>query len=102
MGEINLKSACYKAIGTKYIPPSNTKSSRVKAYAEGGHSVTFAWSHDLNADGNHTKAAQALAEKMGWRGRYFRGGMPNGTGFVYVHIGDNRYDHEPCFVVERE
>jgi hypothetical protein len=55
----------FQAITTKYLCPTNHRGARVKATAQAG-SVTVSWDYALNADGNHTAAAQALAEKMGW------------------------------------
>lgn len=59
----------YQAIVTKYIGPSNTKGSRIKATAAAG-SVTLHIDNALNIEENHAKAAQALANKFKWRGNY--------------------------------
>ncbi len=54
-----------QAITTKFVNPTDTKGSRIKATAEAG-SVTVAWDYDLNTEGNHTAAAKALCAKLGW------------------------------------
>jgi len=54
-----------QAITTKYICPTNTKCSRIKATAEGG-SVTISWDYGLSQQGNHRAAAKALCAKLGW------------------------------------
>lgn len=72
-----------KAIVTKYLGPTNFKGSRIKASAEGVKSVTVGHESALNQDENHAAAAFALAEKMGWGGRWVMGGLPDGN-FVFV------------------
>jgi hypothetical protein len=78
-----------KAILTKVIPCTNTKPTRVKAYTEGGNSITLSWSEcDNNGDGldgkAHLYAAQALANKMQWPGKLLGGGTPEGYAFVFA------------------
>jgi hypothetical protein len=71
----------------------------VKAIAEAG-SVTLSWDHALNGDQNHAKAAQALANKYKWRGRWFMGGFDGGYAFVqstqgvpdFITMGDEPSD----------
>ncbi len=73
----------YQAIVTKYIGPSNTKGSRIKARAAAG-SLTVHLDSALNIENNHAKAAEALANKYKWRGNWFMGGMPDDTGYCFV------------------
>lgn len=73
----------YQAIVTKWIGPTNTKGSRVKAKAAAG-SLTVSWDHSKGVEENHTAAAKALASKLNWNGRWAAGGMPDDTGNVYV------------------
>lgn len=73
-----MKPLAFQAIVTRYHGAGNVKGSRVKATAAAG-SVTLQWDDGLQADQNHIAAAQALARKFGWRGKYFMGGMPDGT-----------------------
>ena len=75
----------YQAIVTKYLGPTNVCGSRVKATASAG-SVTLHWDDSLNSDANHARAAKALADKYGWEGIWFEGGMPEGKGNVYVSV----------------
>ena len=49
-----------QAIVTKYIGPTTSRGSRVKAAAYAG-SITVPWDHALSPEGNHTEAAKALA-----------------------------------------
>jgi hypothetical protein len=72
-----------QAITTKFLGPTNYRGSRVKASASAG-SITVSWRHQYDAETNHHLAAQALAEKFGWRGRWWSGELPGGTGNCYV------------------
>jgi len=72
-----------KAIATKYLGPTNTKGSRIKAYEPDGQSITLSWDHSLDAKPNHVKAAKALLDKLDW-GTYNpeTGALKN----EYVHV----------------
>ncbi len=74
-----------QAITVKYIGPSNTKPSRLKATAANGHSVTVPYSlPDETADWQgYNRAALALCEKLGWTGEMIAGAIDNGA-YVYV------------------
>lgn len=76
------------AILTRYLGPTDTRGSRVKAMAGGLSSVTVAWDHALNADDNHAAAAATLAEKL-WGGNcQLTGGCCKDGGFAFtVRIG---------------
>jgi hypothetical protein len=71
-----------KAIITKYIPATNTKPSRVKAWTEGGNSVTIGYNSDN--DNPFRVAAEKLCAKMQWPGRLIEGGTGNGSVFVFA------------------
>ena len=66
-----------QAIVTKYLGPTNTRGSRVKATASAG-SVTIEWDDAINTEANHNRAAMLLAYKYKWAGDYIGGGLPNG------------------------
>lgn len=85
-----------QAIETRYLGATNTRSSRVKAYCERG-SITVEWDHDLNAEGNHIRAAKRLCAKFAdadkkeygtplnenpWSQHFVTGGLRNS----YVHV----------------
>lgn len=63
-----------QAIRTKYISPTNTKGSRVRASYAGG-SIIVGWQCDLNVEENHLFAANQLSKKLGW------GKIKSGCGF---------------------
>lgn len=52
-----------QAIVTKYLPCTNTKGSRVKAYCERG-SITIDYPHELSGDAVHVKAKEALISRF--------------------------------------
>ena len=74
-----------QAIETKYLGPTNSRGSRVKASCQAG-SVTVGWDDALDVDPNHDAAARALIAKFGWQkhGKWFRGARPDNKGNVYV------------------
>jgi hypothetical protein len=73
-----------QAIFTKFLGPTNSRGSRVKASADAG-SVTVSWDHALNSSENHRAAAMALAVKFGWSGTWVGGGG-GVKGDVYVNV----------------
>ena len=85
-----------QAIETKYIGPTNTKGSRIKASAQAG-SVTVGYEH-RGSDKEHDAALRALVTKLEWWGVWARGAKVDGTGNVYVCISrahHPRWIHTP-------
>lgn len=72
-----------QAITTKYLGATNHRSSRVVARAQACN-ITLPWDHALNAEQNHRAAAMALAAKLGWRGTWHGGGLPDSKGYAFV------------------
>lgn len=75
----------FQAIITKYLAPTNCKGSRIKATAAAG-SLTLHIDHALDSEANHIKAAEALANKWGWRGNWLVGGTPDNRGYCFVCV----------------
>ena len=73
-----------QSISTKYLGATNYRGSRVKASSSSGLSITLSWDDALDTDANHATAAQALAGKLGWSGRWIAGAAQDGKGNVYV------------------
>ena len=85
-----------QAIQTKYLPATNFKPSRIKAFCAAG-SVTISFPHEFSGQKCHRQAAEALAVKLGWdyqtkpypegytpRGKLLGGCLPNGDScFVF-------------------
>ena len=74
-----------QAIVTRYLGPTNVRGSRVKATAEAG-SVTLSWDNALDSYANHSKAAEALANKFDWGGVWYGGGTAEGYVFVDTEV----------------
>ena len=55
-----------KAIQTKYLGPTNSRGSRIKAFDEDNNQVTIPYPYALSGEDVHRKAADALMFKMGW------------------------------------
>lgn len=75
----------YQAIITRYLGPSNTKPSRVKATAKSG-SIVISWDHEHDVKQNHHAAAVALMKKVGWNHMKIigGGGTPDEDGYAWV------------------
>lgn len=78
------------AIKTKFIGPSNTRGSRVKAETcdalrEHRRSVTLEWDHALDGQDNHSRAAKALATKLDWDGEWHI--ADGGDVYLFVRVG---------------
>jgi len=77
-----------QTIMTKYLGPTNTKGSRIKAMQSYGvKQVTIDFDYSLNDEGNHALAAQMLLNRLGWRGEWRMGGTDKG--YVFVNVDDH-------------
>lgn len=72
-----------QAITTRYLPPTNRMGARIKATAAAG-SIILPFDPALSTEDNHAETAEALANKWGWGGNWFIGGMPDDTGYCFV------------------
>ena len=75
----------YQAIETKFVGPTNHRSARVRVKCQ-ARTMFVRWDYSLGVEKNHDAAAQALAEKLDWRGKWFAGGNTAGSGNVYVNV----------------
>lgn len=76
------------AIHTKYISPTNTRGSRIKAFTGTGFEATISFDYSLNDEQRHFKAVKALVEKhnLDWDLKEMRcGGTKNGYVFCFAH-----------------
>ena len=71
-----------QAIQVKYLPCTDTKLSRWKAWCCAG-SLTVSYDHAFNADQNARFAAERLADRLNWKTPLLSGTLPNGD-FVFV------------------
>jgi hypothetical protein len=76
------------AIQTKYISPTNTRGSRIKAFTETGFTVTVPYDYSLNHEQVHFKAVKELVKKhsLNWdlSGMTY-GGIKNGYVFCFAN-----------------
>lgn len=75
----------YQAITTHYVGPTNTKGGRIVARTESGIRHTIGYPHEMTEERGHRKAAEELAEKLGWTGKLCAGGMKRGYAFVFCN-----------------
>lgn len=73
----------HKAIITKYFGPTDTKGARIKASDEDGNEITISYPYELSGIAVHQKAAEALKDKMKWKGDLIGGSWKNGYVFVF-------------------
>lgn len=81
-----------KAIHTKYIPTSNTKGSRIKAYTTDGYSVTISYPHEYSGERCYFEAVKALIKKhkLDWDISDMRwGDSSDGKGYTFC-FGDSK------------
>lgn len=74
-----------KAIETKYLPPTNSRGARIKAWTEGGNSITIGYPYELSRDDVHHAAATALCKKMDWPTKLAGGSLSHGR-YCFVII----------------
>ena len=73
-----------KAITTKFHGPTATRQSKIVASDQDKNHITMSYSHALDTEANHQKAAEILREKMGWTGAMIGGSISGGMAFVFV------------------
>lgn len=81
----------FQAILSKYIPATNTRGSRIKAWCERG-SITIPYPHDLTGAACHRAAVDALLSKFraedgvecSWSRPYVTGGTADGYAHVFI------------------
>jgi hypothetical protein len=67
-----------KAIQIKYLSPTNTLGTRIKAFTA-DQSYTMGYNYETDIEGNAYEAAQGLIDKMGWSSTIEGyGALPNG------------------------
>lgn len=77
-----------QAIQTKYLGPTDSRGSRIKATAGGGESITIPYPYEAREGVDaHAIAARALADKLHWTGTLVGGALPDGYAFVFTDAG---------------
>jgi hypothetical protein len=77
-----------KAIETRYVGPTNFRGSRVIASDGDGNKTTIPYPYELSGEAVHRKAAEALRDKMEWKGDLISGWTKRG--YVFVFAEDKR------------
>ena len=77
-----------KAIEVKYLGPKDKTGSRIKAICDGG-TLIKPFDYELEIEQNMAQAAWELAKKLGWKGEFRGGTLPNGN-MVWV-LGTEYY-----------
>ena len=67
-----------KAIQIKYMTPTNTKGSYLKAIAEGNNSLCVSYDYSLDTEQQARELAQMYCDQMQWGQIYGFGQLPNG------------------------
>lgn len=68
------------AIQTRYHGATNTRGSRISATDGRGNRVSIPFPYDSTGLDVHAAAAEALCDKMGWRGELVGGGIATRDG----------------------
>lgn len=70
------------AIRTKYLCPTDTKGSRVKAECK-AKSIVVKWDYSLDIEDNHIRAAKKLCVKLEWNCSINSGQLKDGS---FAHV----------------
>ena len=92
-----LRSLCCRMIRTKYLGPTNTRGSRIKAWSVGagdrpGFRLTVSYRCELGTVENHELAATELLRRIDAEGGYSRGedvvlgSSEDGGGYVFAFV----------------
>lgn len=84
-----------QAIQTIYCGPTNHRGARIMAKCA-ARTIVVEWEHGLDPQGNHKRAAEALASRLQWAGEWHGGFDRDGRG-VFVVV-----DESSTFHVARE
>lgn len=64
-----------QAIVTRYLPPTNSKGSRIAARCDAKR-IVIAWPYEYDAPKAHEAAATELRRVLGWEGEWIGGCLP--------------------------
>jgi hypothetical protein len=76
-----------KVIETRYYGPTDYRGARIAAfdaYADRPNKIIIGFPHELSGAECHAKAAQALCDKMGWKGELTGGWTKGGCAFALI------------------
>jgi hypothetical protein len=97
-----------QAIRTRFIGPTATRPARIIATGCPGQRLTLPYEHGQGLGHNHLRAAQALATRLGWPGRWVQGETPEGYVWTCLHLAQTfliepmqKSSPEPCAFSEK-
>lgn len=74
-----------KAIQVRYLPATNFKGTRMKAFVEGGHSVTVPYQYEISSDEARAHdVAIELINRLGWNVEITGAGMIANGDYVFT------------------
>lgn len=85
-----------KAIRTRYIGPTNTRGSRIKASDGDGNTYSMPYPQTMDSDDAHEMAAYGLMAKMGWPNVLNGGGFDRDMYWTMIPIVQGGL--EPAYV----
>jgi hypothetical protein len=74
-----------QAIQVKFLPPTNIKPARVKAWGFSNYQAVLNWDFNIDDSTNIENAARSLLKKLNWRGPWQGGQLPGGN-YAFVSI----------------
>lgn len=76
-----------QAIVTKWMPPTDTRGSRIKVWCD-AKALVVPWDHEYGAQVNHQNAIAKLLRAQGWGGQWVTGAAPKRSPhfLVAVHV----------------
>lgn len=88
---MNIKTTARQCIRTKFIPCTNFRPARIKAWCDRG-SLTVSWRYEMNVTDNHAYAIRCLIEKFiledngnsAWDSDFIMGGDRDGYVAVFA------------------
>ena len=86
-----------QAITTKYMPPTNTKPSRIRVQCD-ALTAFYSWDHALNILENHAHAVAEHAARLLWNGMWEMDHMPQKSREYAVAICVERGHVKPHIV----
>lgn len=77
-----------QSINTKYLSATNTKGSRIKAYASYGKefNLTMPYDYALDTQQAHAKVAMELAKRLNWAEDWVCSDSEDQKGYVFVPV----------------
>lgn len=74
-----------KAISTHYLGATNYRGSRIVATDADNNRVSRPYGNERDTEAEHRAAAEALRDKMGWKGELIGGGTKDGMCWVFAN-----------------